>query len=203
MSKYILAAMVSLIAINAANATEKPTTPTTTNQNYNANQNLNGNANLNGNKNYNNNDNKNINGNSSSSYSNAAAEASSDQSSNNSADGGDTKVEAYAISYADAAPPTVPATVSNDVVVTTWGVKVLGPVFGMTDQHVHNQPTNVVKIADLVYTASTNDGTPASKARQHSTIVAMCADSDYRPALELRFGEGSCDDLNKVFKSIP
>lgn len=125
------------------------------------------------------------------------------QEANNSQEGDKTDINAYAISYADAAPPTVAATVANDVAVTTWGVKVLGPLFGMTDQHVHDLPGNVVRKADLVYAAAVNDGTDAGRARQHSTIVALCSSGEYEDLVELRFGDGACDNLNKLFNSLP
>lgn len=125
------------------------------------------------------------------------------QEANNSQEGDKTDINAYAISYADAAPPTVAATVANDVAVTTWGVKVLGPIFGMTDQHVHDLPGNVVRKADLVYAAAVNDGTDAGRARQHSTIVALCSSGEYEDLVELRFGDGACDNLNKLFNSLP
>lgn len=205
MHKYVLAAMVSLVALSAA-ASEKPTTPTNptnTNQNHNGNTNLNGNANLNGNKNYNTNKNYNNSKSSAGAIAGAEAEQEQDQDQSSSLDGGDNKVEAYAISYTDAAPNTVAASIGDGVVVTTWGVKVLGPIFGMTDQHVHALPGNVTKVADLVYTASTNDGSVESKAKQHSAIVALCGDNEYVKYAELRFGEDACDNLNKLFNSLP
>jgi hypothetical protein len=90
-------------------------------------------------------------------------------------DNGDSSTEVYAISYTDAAPPTVPASIGSGVVVTTWGVKVLGPVFGMTDQHVHYLPEGLMGAAAVAEKATTNDGTYAGEQRQFAYIAAVCA----------------------------
>lgn len=105
----------------------------------------------------------------------------------NTLDGGDNKTEMYAISYTDAAPPTVAASIGDGVVVTTWGVKVLGPVFGMTDQHVHYTPAGIISAADLGAKATTNDGTPAGEQKQFAYIAAICA-HDAALAEQLNFG---------------
>lgn len=93
----------------------------------------------------------------------------------NTLDGGDNKTEMYAISYTDAAPPTVAASIGDGVVVTTWGVKVLGPIFGMTDQHVHYTPAATAEAADLSYRTRVNDGTFEDEQRQLAAIDAVCA----------------------------
>lgn len=99
----------------------------------------------------------------------------------------DNKTEVYAISYTDAAPNTVAASIGDGVVVTTWGVKVLGPVFGMTDQHVHYLPAAVESAADLGFKATTNDGTQAGEQKQFTYIAAICA-HDEALAEQLNFG---------------
>lgn len=87
----------------------------------------------------------------------------------------DNKTEVYAVSYTDAAPNTVAASIGDGVVVTTWGVKVLGPLFGMTDQHVHYLPAAITEAADLSYRTRTNDGTFEGEQRQLAAIDAVCA----------------------------
>lgn len=87
----------------------------------------------------------------------------------------DNKTEVYAVSYTDAAPNTVAASIGDGVVVTTWGVKVLGPLFGMTDQNVHYLPAAIAEAADLSYRTRVNDGTFADEQRQLAAIDAVCA----------------------------
>lgn len=88
----------------------------------------------------------------------------------------DNKTEVYAISYTDAAPNTVAASIGDGVVVTTWGVKVLGPVFGMTDQHVHKLSGEVSRMIDIGYQSITNDGTYLGERKQFAAIGAVCAE---------------------------
>lgn len=105
----------------------------------------------------------------------------------NTLDGGDNKTEVYAISYTDAAPPTVAASIGDGVAVTTWGVKVLGPIFGMTDQHVHYLPKAIEAAAQLSYLATTNDGTYEGERVQYAHIAAVCA-HDAELAEQLNLG---------------
>ena len=92
----------------------------------------------------------------------------------------DNKTEVYAISYTDAAPPTTSAVIGDGVVVTTWGVKVLGPIFGMTDQHVHYLPSAIREIAEIDFMTQHNDGTYEGELVQLSYIHTVCA---YMPEL--------------------
>lgn len=92
----------------------------------------------------------------------------------------DNKTEVYAVSYTDAAPPTVAASIGDGVVVTTWGVKVLGPVFGMTDQHVHYLPSAIREIAEIDFMTQHNDGSYEGELVQLSYIHTVCA---YMPEL--------------------
>lgn len=99
----------------------------------------------------------------------------------------ESKTEVYAVSYTDAAPPTVAASIGDGVAVTTWGVKVLGPVFGMTDQHVHYLPKAIEAAAQLSYLATTNDGTYEGEQVQFAHIAAVCA-HDAELAKQLNLG---------------
>lgn len=92
----------------------------------------------------------------------------------------DNKTEVYAVSYTDAAPQTVAASIGDGVVVTTWGVKVLGPVFGMTDQHVHYLPSAIREIAEIDFMTQHNDGSYEGELVQLSYIHTVCA---YMPEL--------------------
>ncbi len=134
----------------------------------------------------------NVNLNKTSSAAGAGAEASSDQSQSadnngNSYEGDDNKTEVYAVSYTDTQPQAPQAAIGSSVVVTTWGVKVLGPVFGMTDQHVHYLPAAIGESADLAVKATTNDGTYAGEQKQFAYIAAVCA-HDVALAEQLNFG---------------
>lgn len=111
----------------------------------------------------------------------------------------DNKTEVYAVSYTDAAPNTVAASIGSGVVVTTWGVKVLGPVFGMTDQHVHYLPAAVVEKAELIQKASVNDETPLGRSQQSSYLAALCSTDEH--AADLRFGDDACDRIGEIVDS--
>lgn len=117
--------------------------------------------------------------------------ASSDQGQSTAVDG--DKTDVTAVSYTDSSLNTVAATVTDCVAVTTWGIGIAGPVFKMTDQHVHSLPCNVSQKAALVYSASVNDGTDQSVAEMHAVRVALCADDEYKKLMEVRFGEDGCD----------
>ena len=99
----------------------------------------------------------------------------------------DTKTEVYAVSYTDTQPLAPQAAIGSGVVVTTWGVKVLGPVFGMTDQHVHYLPAALNEAASFAAKATTNDGTVAGEQKQFAYVAAVCA-HDEALAEQLNFG---------------
>lgn len=120
--------------------------------------------------------------------------ANNDQGQSNSIDGDDSDVDVYAISYADTQPQAPQAAIgSGDVVVTTWGVKVLGPVFGMTDQHVHKTPGYTVQLASVIEKASISDGSVQGKNTQAAYLAALCATDE--DAASIRFGEDACEDI--------
>lgn len=117
----------------------------------------------------------------------AAQGQSADNNGNNFTSDDDNKTEVYAVSYTDAAPNTVAASIGDGVVVTTWGIKVLGPVFGMTDQHVHYLPSAVEDSAKVAYLATTNDGSYDGERVQFVYIAAVCA-HDEKLAEQLNLG---------------
>lgn len=117
----------------------------------------------------------------------ARQDQSADNKGNTLSSDDDNKTEVYAVSYTDAAPPTVAASIGSGVVVTTWGVKVLGPVFGMTDQHVHYLPDAIRETAELGYLATTNDGSYEGERVQFAHIAAVCA-HDEKLAEQLNLG---------------
>lgn len=208
MHKYVLAAMVSLVALSAA-ASEKPTTPTNptnTNQNHNGNTNLNGNANLNGNKNYN--TNKNYNNSKSSAGAIAGAEAEQgqgqgqEQSANNNQEGDDIE-GSWSFTYVEPSIVSPPAAVGPGYVVTTDGYR-FGPIWNQSEQTVNVQPSGMLERISLVQKARVNDGTDVGRAYQRSAIITLCGgDRSYRKLAELSFGEDACSNLHELFKNLP
>jgi hypothetical protein len=74
-------------------------------------------------------------------------------------------------------PNTIPQAVATDqVVVTSWTVHVLDPLFGMSDQHVHMVPSVAINLGKLALDTSTPEGTAAA-------AYVCTKDGDYAAAL--------------------
>lgn len=183
-----------------------------TNKNYNSNWNKNSNSNKNSNANYN----QNYNSNRANAKASANADASSKSASNSSSSSGgndlsssqgndqsmggdDYDSKALGVSYTDTQPEAPMAAVSQDAVVTTWGVKVLGPVFGMTDQDITWTAKALSDMSNVVQTASTNDHTPVGRSMQSSTLATLC--TFQKKVVEYRFGDGACDRIGEIVDS--